>query len=269
MARYDHNAHNAPGIAKCVAYAGLTAALSVVAIGMGGILETNTLFLLALAAFLTGSLSQLCGIRWGIMSLIAAFLLAFLITPYHAYCLTFLFLALYTQALEYFKIPGLYGSRTFRTDPDDKAFHRSANGGAFCQNTDNAVFTQNTENEVFRHDTDDDALRNSPDDATSRYEAEAEAFTPDKSPRSMPLRTSLALILIWQLLLAIGGFLALVLFKAMFNFDITMISAALPINLPQWFLWALLILILELFGLILTYAYMAWKSSIARFLRHL
>lgn len=87
---------------KKMAFAGLTLALAVLAIVLSGILEFNTLFLLAGAAFLIGIVIRECGLRFGTAFYGAAILLGFILAPNKLYCITFGALGFYILAVEFF-----------------------------------------------------------------------------------------------------------------------------------------------------------------------
>lgn len=86
---------------KKMAFAGLTLALAVLAIILSGILEINTLFLLAAAAFLVGIIIRECGIRFGAAFYLAAILLGLMLAPNKLYCITFAALGFYILAVEF------------------------------------------------------------------------------------------------------------------------------------------------------------------------
>ncbi len=85
---------------KKMAFAGLTLALTVLAIVLSGVLEINTLFLLAAAAYLNGVVIRECGIRFGAAFYLAAILLGFILAPNKLYCITFGALGFYILAVE-------------------------------------------------------------------------------------------------------------------------------------------------------------------------
>lgn len=86
---------------KKMAFSGLALALTVIAIVLSGVLEINTLFLLAAAAFIVGVIIRECGLRFGSAFYLAAVLLGVMLAPNKLYCLTFGALALYILALEW------------------------------------------------------------------------------------------------------------------------------------------------------------------------
>lgn len=86
---------------KKMAFAGLTLALAVLAIVLSGILEINTLFLLAAAAYLVGIVIRECGIRFGAAFYLAAILLGFILAPNKLYCITFGGLGFYILGIEF------------------------------------------------------------------------------------------------------------------------------------------------------------------------
>lgn len=86
--------------AKKMAFSGLLLALTEILIVLSGILDFNTLFLLAAAAFLVGVTIREFHMKYGIAFYIAAVLLSFLIAPNKLYCITFSFMALYVLLTE-------------------------------------------------------------------------------------------------------------------------------------------------------------------------
>ena len=86
---------------KKMAFAGLTLALAVLAIVLSGVLEINTFFLLAAAAYLNGVVIRECGIRFGTAFYLAAILLGLLLAPNKLYCVTFGALGFYILAVEF------------------------------------------------------------------------------------------------------------------------------------------------------------------------
>lgn len=86
---------------KKMAFAGLTLALTVLAVVLSGILEMNTLFLLAAAAYLVGIIIRECGIRFGAAFYLAAILLGMILAPNKLYCITFGGLGFYILGIEF------------------------------------------------------------------------------------------------------------------------------------------------------------------------
>lgn len=83
-----------------MAFSGLALSLCVIAIVLSGILEFNTLFLLAAAAFFVGIIQREFGTRFGLAFFLAAILLGFILAPNKLYCITFGALALYILLVE-------------------------------------------------------------------------------------------------------------------------------------------------------------------------
>ena len=65
--------------AKQMAFGGLILAVTVVCMALGSVIETNTLFLLAAAAFFVGIVIREFGLRTGAAFYLAAILLGFLV----------------------------------------------------------------------------------------------------------------------------------------------------------------------------------------------
>lgn len=86
--------------AKKMAFSGLLLALTEILIFLSGVLEINTLFLLAAAAFLVGVIIREFQMKYGVAFYIAAVILGFLIAPNKLYCITFSFMALYVLLTE-------------------------------------------------------------------------------------------------------------------------------------------------------------------------
>lgn len=81
--------------AKQVAFLGLLAALVTIFIMLSSLIESNTLFLLAAAAFFVGIALREYGLRIGFGFFMACILLGFLLAPNKLYVLTFIGLSLY------------------------------------------------------------------------------------------------------------------------------------------------------------------------------
>lgn len=75
--------------AKQVAFLGLLAAVVSILIILSSVIETNTLFLMAAAAFLVGVSIREYGIRIGFGFFVACILLGFLLSPNKLYVLTY------------------------------------------------------------------------------------------------------------------------------------------------------------------------------------
>lgn len=86
--------------AKKLSFLGLLLAFAVVLVILGGVVETNTLFLLAGASFCIGIAIRESGLRIGFGFYIASVLLSFLIAPNKFYCITFTAMGLYLMITE-------------------------------------------------------------------------------------------------------------------------------------------------------------------------
>ena len=85
------------------AVGGMAVALAVLCIVLSGILEFNTLFLLAAASFFPGIVIRESGLAAGTASYVAAAVLGFLLAPNKLYCITFAAMGFYVVCSE-----GLY-----------------------------------------------------------------------------------------------------------------------------------------------------------------
>jgi len=88
--------------AKKLSFLGLLLACAVLLVILGGVLEFNTLFLLAAASFCTGIAIRESGLRFGSGFYIASILLSFLLAPNKLYCITFGAMGFYIVIIEYF-----------------------------------------------------------------------------------------------------------------------------------------------------------------------
>lgn len=86
--------------AKKMAFLGLLLALTVILVILSGILEFNTLFLLAAASFCIGIAIREAGLRLGAGFFIGAVVLSFLLAPNKLYCITFAGMGLYLVLIE-------------------------------------------------------------------------------------------------------------------------------------------------------------------------
>ena len=86
--------------AKQIAFGGLLLAVTVVCMALGSVIETNTLFLLAAAAFFVGIVIREFGLRTGVAFYLAAVLLGFLVTPNKFYVITFAAMGFYILGIE-------------------------------------------------------------------------------------------------------------------------------------------------------------------------
>lgn len=87
--------------AKRLAFLGLLLACAILLVILSSIIETNSLFLLALASFAVGIAIRECGLRLGIGFYIAAVILAFLLAPNKLYCITFTAMGFYMVGIEF------------------------------------------------------------------------------------------------------------------------------------------------------------------------
>lgn len=88
---------------KKLAVSGLLMALSVVMIILSGVLDFNTLFFLAAAAFCVGIMVREYELKTGIVFFAGTLLLGFLLAPQKLYCITFAMMGVYVLFVE-----GLY-----------------------------------------------------------------------------------------------------------------------------------------------------------------
>lgn len=86
--------------AKKTAVSGLLMALAVVLIVLSGILDFNTLFFLAAAAFLVGIIIREYGLSYGIGFFLGCVLLGFLLAPQKLYCITYAMMGIYVLGIE-------------------------------------------------------------------------------------------------------------------------------------------------------------------------
>ena len=86
--------------AKQMAFGGLILAVTVVCMALGSVIETNTLFLLAAAAFFVGIVIREFGLRTGAAFYLAAVLLGLLVTPNKFYVITFAAMGFYILGIE-------------------------------------------------------------------------------------------------------------------------------------------------------------------------
>lgn len=86
---------------KKMAFLGVLLALTIVLVILSGILEFNTLFLLAAASFGIGIAIREGGIRIGFGFYLAACILSFILAPNKLYCITFAAMGLYLVISEF------------------------------------------------------------------------------------------------------------------------------------------------------------------------
>lgn len=86
--------------ARKIAVSGSLMAVTVVLVCLGGILESNTLFLLAAAAFCIGIIIKEYGLKSGVAFFIGSILLSFLLAPQKLHCVTFGMMGGYVVLIE-------------------------------------------------------------------------------------------------------------------------------------------------------------------------
>ncbi|MCI8813973.1 MAG: hypothetical protein HFH61_01730 [Lachnospiraceae bacterium] len=92
---------------KKTAVGGVLMALAVLCIALSGILEFNTLSLLAAASFLVGVIIREGGLAAGLAFYVGAVVLGFLLAPQKLYCLTFAAMGMYILGDEWlFRLAG-------------------------------------------------------------------------------------------------------------------------------------------------------------------
>lgn len=87
--------------AKKMAFLGLLLAISVILVILSGILEFNTLFLLAAASFCVGIAIRECGLRLGLGFFIGSTILSLFMATNKFYCITFSAMGLYILINEF------------------------------------------------------------------------------------------------------------------------------------------------------------------------
>jgi hypothetical protein len=87
--------------AKKLAFLGLLLAFDVLLVILSGILEFNTLFLLAAASFCVGIAIREAGLRIGFGFYLAGILLGLILAPNKFYCITYAAMGLYLLISEY------------------------------------------------------------------------------------------------------------------------------------------------------------------------
>ena len=98
---------------KEVAWSGLTMALTVILIVLSGVIESSSLFILALASFATGIVERKFSLRTGIAFTIGAALIGFFVAPQKLYVFTYLGFSIYVVVAEYFRDKKIYGIKPF------------------------------------------------------------------------------------------------------------------------------------------------------------
>ena len=86
---------------KKMAVSGLLMALAVVFIVLSGILDFNTLFFLAAAAFFVGIIIREFGLRYGAAYFIGCLVLGALLAPQKLYCITYAMMGIYVLGIEF------------------------------------------------------------------------------------------------------------------------------------------------------------------------
>ena len=98
---------------KEVAWSGITMALTVILIVLSGVIESSSLFILALASFATGIVERKFSLRTGIAFTIGAALIGFFVAPQKLYVFTYLGFSIYVVVAEYFRDKKIYGIKPF------------------------------------------------------------------------------------------------------------------------------------------------------------
>ncbi len=86
--------------ARKMAVSGILMAVTVLLVCFGGILESNTLFLLAGAAFCVGIIIKEYGLKMGVAFFIGSVILSFLFAPQKLHCITFGLMGSYIVLIE-------------------------------------------------------------------------------------------------------------------------------------------------------------------------
>lgn len=86
--------------AKRMAISGMLLAFTIICMYLGGVIETNTLFLLAAAAYFVGIIQREFGLKYGWAFWIAAVCLGFILVPNKFYVLSYCAMALYILVIE-------------------------------------------------------------------------------------------------------------------------------------------------------------------------
>ena len=89
---------------KKMAVSGLLMALAVVFIVLSGILDFNTLFFLAAAAFFVGIIIREFGLRYGAAYFIGCLVLGILLAPQKLYCITYAMMGIMFWELNFYGI---------------------------------------------------------------------------------------------------------------------------------------------------------------------
>ena len=86
--------------AKILAFGGLLLALTVIFMMLGGIIESNTLFLLAAASYFVGIMIRETNFRMGAAFYLASVILGFLVVPNKFYVASYAAMGFYILAIE-------------------------------------------------------------------------------------------------------------------------------------------------------------------------
>ena len=88
--------------AKAVAIGGLFTALAVTSLMLSGVINTSSMFFIALASFFIGTVMMVTNLVYGISAGTATFLLGLMLAPKKTYCFTFSICTAYVLAEEFF-----------------------------------------------------------------------------------------------------------------------------------------------------------------------
>lgn len=86
--------------AKKLAFLGLLLAFDIILVTISGVLEFNTLFLLAAASFCVGIAIREIGQKYGFSFFLASILLSLILAPNKFYCITYAAMGLYVVVFE-------------------------------------------------------------------------------------------------------------------------------------------------------------------------
>ena len=84
-----------------LAVSGLLMAFDVVLIILSGIIDFNTLFLLAAAAFLVGVIIREFDLKYGLAFFVGSLVLGVLLAPQKLYCITYAMMGIYVLGVEF------------------------------------------------------------------------------------------------------------------------------------------------------------------------
>ncbi len=88
--------------AKAVAIGGLFTALAVTCLILSGVINTSSMFFIALASFFIGTVMMVTNLVYGLSAGTATFLLGLMLAPKKTYCFTFSVCTAYVLAEEFF-----------------------------------------------------------------------------------------------------------------------------------------------------------------------